>query len=169
MKHSLLSADDVLGKVHWAERCVLCLTWLYGLFVRTLMSLTNAYTGCGRPTLNFIERFDLGRSVPTAKPLHVGAQRTCMHRMSTSLAWVWTWWCFGLIVLYYILLLFFVLFYATQVKRQKIWLLFWNSDFVVIIICCQAMKMKESVEQMTLDLFQSCNVPKEVSVTLIQR
>ena len=31
------------------------------------------------------------------------------------------------------------------------------------------MKMKESVEQMTLDLFQSCNVPKEVSVTLIQR
>ena len=122
--HSLLFVDHVLGKVHWAERCGLCLTWLYGLFVRTLMPLTNAYTGCGRPTLNFIERFDLGRSVPTAKPLHVRAQRTCMHRMSTSLAWVWTWWCSWLIVLSYIVLLFFVLFYATQVKRQKIWLLF---------------------------------------------
>ena len=34
-----------------------CLTWLYGLFVRTLISVTNAYAGCGRPTLNFIERF----------------------------------------------------------------------------------------------------------------
>ena len=53
----------------WArEVCFACLTWLYGLLVRTLISLTNAYTGCGRPTLNFIERFV---SVPTAKPLHL--------------------------------------------------------------------------------------------------
>ena len=40
----------------WAsEVCFACLTWLYGLFVRTLISRTNAYAGCGRPTLNFIE------------------------------------------------------------------------------------------------------------------
>ena len=72
---------------------------------------------------------------------------------------------------YFIFLSFFVLFYATQVKRQKIWLLFWNSlillsDFVVNIICCLgAMKIKDSVEQMALDLFQNCDVPEEVSVT----
>ena len=42
--------------------CFACLTWLYGLFVRTLISLTNAYTDYSRPTLNFIERFRL-RSV----------------------------------------------------------------------------------------------------------
>ena len=42
-----------------------------------------------------------------------------------------------------------------------------SSDFVVIInICCLgAMKIKDSVEQMTLDLFQNCDVPEEVSVT----
>ena len=45
----------------WAsEVCFTCLTWLYRLFVRTLISRTNAYAGCGRPTLNFIERFWLG-------------------------------------------------------------------------------------------------------------
>ena len=52
--------------------CFACLVaWLYQLFVGTLISLTNAYVGYGRLTLNFIERFDLGRSVPTAKPLHL--------------------------------------------------------------------------------------------------
>ena len=30
-----------------------CLTWLCGLFARTLISVTNAYACCGRPTLNF--------------------------------------------------------------------------------------------------------------------
>ena len=40
--------------------CIACLTWLYELFVRTLISLTNLYAGCGRATLNFIERFWLG-------------------------------------------------------------------------------------------------------------
>ena len=40
-----------------------CLTWLYGLFVRTLISVINAYASCGRPTVNFIERFWLARSV----------------------------------------------------------------------------------------------------------
>ena len=40
------------------------------------------------------------------------------------------------------------------------------SDFVVNIICCLgAMKIKDSVEQMALDLFQNCDVPEEVSVT----
>ena len=37
-----------------------CLAWLCEVFLRTLISLTNAYEGCGRPTLNFIERFRLG-------------------------------------------------------------------------------------------------------------
>ena len=36
------------------------LTWLDGLFVRTFISLTNAYAGCGRFILNFIEVFWLG-------------------------------------------------------------------------------------------------------------
>ena len=41
-----------------------------------------------------------------------------------------------------------------------------SSVFVVIIICCLgAMKIKDSVEQITLDLFQNCDVPEEVSVT----
>ena len=58
-----------------SDVCFACLAWLYQLFVGTLISLTNVYAGCGRPKLNFIERIDLGRSkgrsVPTAKPLHV--------------------------------------------------------------------------------------------------
>ena len=41
------------------------------MFVGTLISLTIAYASCGRPTLNFIERFDLGLFVLTAKPLHL--------------------------------------------------------------------------------------------------
>ena len=48
---------------------LLALTWLYGLFVRTLMLLTNAYTGCGRHILNFIELFRL-RSVRSASKLN---------------------------------------------------------------------------------------------------
>ena len=51
--------------------CFACLTWLCGLFVRTLIWRTSAYAGSGRPTLNFIERLDLGRSIPTAKSLHL--------------------------------------------------------------------------------------------------
>ena len=62
-------------------------------------------------------------------------------------------------------------FYATQVERQKIQVLFWNSlilssVFVVIgVICClRAIKIKDFVEQMMLDLFQHCDVPEEASV-----
>ena len=41
-----------------------------------------------------------------------------------------------------------------------------SSDFIVIIICCLgAMKIKDSVKQMALDLFQNCDVPEEVIVT----
>ena len=58
-------------KMSTSDVCFACLARLYELFVGTLISLTNAYAGCGRPTLNYIERFDLGRSVPTAKPLHL--------------------------------------------------------------------------------------------------
>ena len=124
-----------------SDVCFVCPAWLYELLVGTLISRTNAYAGCS--TLNAIKRFDLGHSIPTAKPLHVRSQCTCMHRMSTSLAWIWTRRCFVLIVLSYIVLLF----YVTQVKGQKILLLLRNSlilssDFVVIIICCLAMNDK---------------------------
>ena len=54
-----------------SDVCFACLAWLYQHFVGTLISLTNAYAGCGRQTLTIIERIDLGRSVPTAKPLHL--------------------------------------------------------------------------------------------------
>ena len=37
-----------------------CLTWLYGLFVRTLISRTNACAGCCRPTLKKFWAFCLG-------------------------------------------------------------------------------------------------------------
>ena len=35
----------------------MCVSGLYHLFSVPLILLTNAYTGCGRPTLNFVERF----------------------------------------------------------------------------------------------------------------
>ena len=66
-------ADDIaqLAKNEmWAsEVCFACLAWFCGLFVRTLVSLTNAYAGSGRPTLKFIERFWLG-SVRSASKLN---------------------------------------------------------------------------------------------------
>ena len=37
------------------------------------------------------------------------------------------------------------------------------NDFVVC--CLDGMKIKDSVEQTTLDLFRNCDVPEEVSVT----
>ena len=59
------------NKMSTSDVCFACLVRPCELFVGTLISLTNAYAGYGRPTLDFIERFDLGRSVPTAKPLHL--------------------------------------------------------------------------------------------------
>ena len=68
------------------ERTALCFPWLYGLFVRTLISRANAYASCGRPTLNVIERFELGplRS-NTAMPV-VGSScwGLLQHRMYTD-------------------------------------------------------------------------------------
>ena len=61
------SLNSVLFDLRLVGCAFLCLTWLYGLFVRTLISLTNANAGCGRPTLNFTERFAMVHSVPTAK------------------------------------------------------------------------------------------------------
>ena len=79
--------------------------------------------------------------------------------------------CFAFLVLSYVVLSFFALFYATQVNSQNILLLFWNgfillSVFVVIIICCLgSMKIKDSEEPISLDLFENCDVPEELSVT----
>ena len=39
------------------------------------------------------------------------------------------------------------------------------SSVFVAICCLGAMKIKDSVEQITLELFQNCHVPEEVSVT----
>ena len=47
-----------------------CPARLYELFLGTLISIMSAYASRGRPTLNLIERFDLGCSVWTVKPLH---------------------------------------------------------------------------------------------------
>ena len=38
----------------------MCLAWLYQLVSVPLILLTNAYEGCGRPTLHFVERFWFG-------------------------------------------------------------------------------------------------------------
>ena len=121
MTRSLLSLDHVLGKVHGqSDVCFACLAWFYQLFVRMIISLTNAQAGCGRPTLNFIERIDLGSSkgcsVPTAKPLHLVTyvQNVDQFSMNMNLK------MFCTFFLSYIFLPFSVLFYATQIKRQKI-------------------------------------------------
>ena len=52
-----------------------------------LISRTDTYAGCGRPTLNFIERFELGSlHSDTVKPLHqlVSLRRKQQHRMYTD-------------------------------------------------------------------------------------
>ena len=48
------SARSCKYEVPRSEMCVL---GLYHLFSVPLILLTNAYTGCGRPTPNFVERF----------------------------------------------------------------------------------------------------------------
>ena len=64
-------ADDMVQVAKnemWAsEVCFASLTWLYGLFVRTLISRTNAYADCGRPAQNCMELFGLGRSVQSVE------------------------------------------------------------------------------------------------------
>ena len=124
----------------WAERCRPAMCALLELFVGMLISLTNTYTGCSRPTLNLIECIDLGCSVLTAKPLHL---ITYVQNVDQNMnVWIWTWRCFAFyalcfsgFVLSYIVLSFFVLFYATQVKHQKIWHLFWKSHSVKWFCC----------------------------------
>ena len=54
-------ADDMVqvakNKMWASEVCSACLTWLYGLFVRRLISLTNAFAGYRRSTLKFYWAF----------------------------------------------------------------------------------------------------------------
>ena len=60
MTHSLLSlircerkySGQWKNKMSTSDMCFACLAWLYEVFVGTLISLTNAYAGSGRPTLN---------------------------------------------------------------------------------------------------------------------
>ena len=74
-------ADDtvqVVKKEMWvSEECFACLTWLYGLFVRTLISRTNAHAGCGRPTLNFIRHFWFGSVCSASKLNSKHSQMNC--------------------------------------------------------------------------------------------
>ena len=59
-----------------------------------------------------------------------------------------------------------------QVKRQKIWLLFWTEvlfcrAFVLLsltIFWLGAMKIKDSVEEMAIVLFHNFDLPEEVTV-----
>ena len=83
---------------HKGEWSVLCLPNLaLGLFVRMLMPLnTNAYASCGRPSVNFIDRFNLGHFILIAKPLHLVALGASSNTvayvqiMLKCLAWMWT-------------------------------------------------------------------------------
>ena len=102
LRYTLEMTTDILGltiilrrgfsiaRRHLVQRwslCFACLAWFNELFVGMLKWLTNAYDGCGGPTLNFIERFDLDRSVPTAKTLHlasVGRSSNRMYRLCTD-------------------------------------------------------------------------------------
>ena len=78
----------------WRVNCVLCLTnlALWTVFVSTLISRTNAYAGCGRPTLNFIEGV-LNWGAPFRQWSHFTSCQSgapYVQIMSTSLAWMWT-------------------------------------------------------------------------------
>ena len=64
------SAANMSSLAKNEEVCFACPTWLYGLFVRMLISRTNAYAGCGRPTLNFDECFVLGCSLQFRQRSH---------------------------------------------------------------------------------------------------
>ena len=147
---SLLSADHVLGKVQWTEVCFACLAWLYGLFAGTAISLTNAYAGCGRPALNFIERIDLGRSkgrsVPTSKPLHLVTyvQNVDQFSMSMNLKMF----CRLCLILYCLIILCIILCDTSKASENLTFVLkqslILSSVFAVIIICCLgAMKIKD--------------------------
>ena len=118
--------------------------------VWTLIPCIDTNACCGRHTQNVIECFELGSlHSNTMKPLHLMSVRHKQHHHIT----MYTDLCVKLFSMNVNLRCFaffvFVLFYAPQVKRQKIWLLFWKSHsvecFVVIIICCLgAMKIKDS-------------------------
>ena len=146
-----------------------CLTWLYGLFVRTLISHTNAYAGCARPILNSIERFDLGPCVPTAK-LHFTSCQSDASRSTVCTDYVELF-SMNVNLKMFCILCLCILFYATQVKCQKIWLLFWNKVSFCRVFLLSSLSVvwvqwrSKTVEQITLDLFQNCDVPEEVSVT----
>ena len=55
---SLFVGEEQITWRKWRRTTVgfSCLTWFFGLFAGTVISVTNAYAGCGR-TLNFSERF----------------------------------------------------------------------------------------------------------------
>ena len=72
---SSMSSGEERNVGEWV--CFASLTWLYGLFVRTFISRTNAYAGCFKM---------------------------------------------------FCILCLCIIFYTTQVKRQKIWLLFWHTS-----------------------------------------
>ena len=100
---SSMSSGEERNVGEWSVLCFLAL-WT----VWTLISRRNAYAGCGRPALNFIECFELGslRS-DTAKPFHqlVSLGHKQQHHMYTDyvagLAWIWTWSVLHSLSLYY--------------------------------------------------------------------
>ena len=138
-----------------SEWSVLCFPDLWT--VRTLISRTDAYAGSGRPTLNFIECFELGslRS-DTAKPLHqfVSLGRKQLHRMYTDyvagLAWMWTEIC------YCILCLSIILFDTSKASGNLTFVL--KQSLILSNVLLSSLSVVwvpwRSVEQITLDLYQ---------------
>ena len=76
--------------------------------------------------------------------------------MSNCLAWMFC-------------ILSLCIFYATSKASENLNLL-WNSlilsSVFVVIICCRLPWRPKTVKQITLDIFQNCDVPEEVSGTL---
>ena len=111
----------------WAsEVCfVACPTWLYGLFVRILKSCTNTCAGCSRPTLNWPTLSVLTWVTLFWQRSHF----TSCHRALAATPFVQIYvelFSMNVNLKMFCILCLCILFYATQVKCQKIWLLFWN-------------------------------------------
>ena len=129
------------------EGCFARLTRVYGLFVRRLISSTNAYAGCSRPTLNAAERFVLGRSIPTAKPLHLASVGRYQNRMYKDL--YVELFSMNVNLNVFCIICLCIILCATRKASENLTFVLKQSltlsgVFAVIIICClAAMKIKD--------------------------
>ena len=120
----------------WASEVhfVACPTWLYGLFVRILKSCTNTCAGCSRPTLNWPTLSVLTWVTLFWQQSHF----TSCHRALAATPFVQIYvelFSMNVNLKMFCILCLCILFYATQIKHQKIWLLFWKSRSVGCFCC----------------------------------